>query len=115
MFTCLGETEWQSGWRIQGDLTSAEVIKLAEDLIRFVDMTPDTPYDLREYPNAAGCGGVGKQLYFPLTESWIVIGTWPQHGYFRVNLSSCKPYDYGATTSWLARIGSITRTYNFPL
>jgi hypothetical protein len=111
----LGVTEYQAGWRIKGYLTSAEVAQLAHDLIKFVGMTPDPPFDLREYPNATGHGGVGIQLYQPLTESWLVVGTWPDHGFFRVNLSSCKPFDYGATTSWLGRFGQILRTYDFPL
>ena len=115
MAHCLGETEWQSGWRIQGDLTMGEVISLSQSLIKFINMTPDPPFDLRNYPNAAGCGGVGVQLYQPLTESWIVIGTWPQHGFFRINLSSCKPYDFGATTSWLGRFGKVLRSFNYPL
>jgi hypothetical protein len=103
----LGEHEWQSGWRLQAVPVLPEVLDLSRQLIAFVGMTPDGPPDVRLYPNAAGGGGEGVQVYQPLVESWLVISTWPAHGFTRINLSSCKRFDHGAVTSYLGRIGDV--------
>ena len=103
----LGEKEWQSGWRIKAVPTLQGVLNLSRQLIYFVGMTPDGPPDVRSYPNETGGGGVGDQVYQPLVESWLVISTWPAHGFTRVNLSSCKRFDHGAVTNYLSRIGDV--------
>jgi hypothetical protein len=103
----LGEKEWQSGWRIKAVPTLQGVLNLSRQLIYFVGMTPDGPPDVRSYPNETGGGGVGDQVYQPLVESWLVISTWPAHGFIRVNLSSCKRFNHGAVTNYLSRIGDV--------
>lgn len=62
---------------------------------------------IRYYPTGEGKGGEGVQVYQPLVESWLVISTWPAHGFTRVNLSSCKHFDHGAVSSFLGRVGEI--------
>jgi hypothetical protein len=103
----LGAQEWQSGWRLAAVPALQEVIDLSRQLIAFVGMAPDGPPDVRHYPTEAGGGGEGVQVYQPLVESWLVISTWPAHGFTRVNLSSCKRFDHGAVSSYLGRIGSV--------
>ena len=103
----LGEKEWQSGWRLQVSLSLQEALDLSRELVHFVGMTPDGPPDVRHYPNDTGGGGIGSQVYQSLVESWLVISTWPAHGFTRINLSSCKRFDHGAVTSYLSRIGDI--------
>lgn len=103
----LGEEEWQSGWRIKAVPTLQGVLSLSRQLIYFVGMTPDGPPDVRSYPNKTGGGGVGDQVYQPLVESWLVISTWPAHGFTRINLSSCKHFDHGAVSGYLGRIGKV--------
>lgn len=113
--TNLGEKEWQSGWQIRAVPTLQGVLSLSRQLIAFVGMTPDGDPDVRHYPNETGGGGVGVQVkyhgstfnYQPLTESWLIISTWPAHGFMRVNLSSCKHFDHGAVSSFLSRIGEV--------
>ena len=108
----LGKQEWQSGWRIQWvpeqDITDLHVVlNLSRDLIAFVGMTPDGHPDVRYYPTGEGKGGEGVQVYQPLVESWLVISTWPAHGFTRINLSSCQHYDHGAVSNYLKRIGEV--------
>lgn len=103
----LGEREWQSGWRLAAVPNLQGVLNLSRQLINFVGMTPDGVPDVRYYPNGAGKGGEGVQVYQPLVESWLVISTWPAHGFTRVNLSSCKSFDHGAVSSFLRRIGEL--------
>jgi S-adenosylmethionine/arginine decarboxylase-like enzyme len=116
MTTNLGEKEWQVGFRIVprpskwGLLENPQsLLRLAWGLIEFIGMTKDGNPDVRFYP-ANGKGGTGIQLYQPLVESWLVVGTWPEHGIIRVNLSSCKPYDHEAVKQWLEeQIGTILK------
>lgn len=99
----LGKQELQAGWRLGGVPGDLQVIEIAGRLINFVGMTQDLPADIRSYPNSAGRGGLGVQGYFPLTESWLIISTWPAHGFTRINLSSCKPFDPIAVGNFLRR------------
>lgn len=103
----LGEQEWQSGWRIATIPTLQGVLNLSRQLIAFVNMTSDGPPDVRYYPTGEGKGGEGVQVYQPLVESWLVISTWPAHGFTRINLSSCKHFDHGTVTVFLRRLGEI--------
>ena len=103
----LGEYEWQSGWRLAAVPVLQEVLNLSRQLINFAGMTTEGPPDVRYYPTGDGKGGEGVQVYQPLVESWLVISTWPAHGFTRVNLSSCKHYDHGAVTAYLSRIGEV--------
>ncbi len=116
-----GLIEQQAGWRVQGNLNTSEVVALSYDLIRFVGMQPDGMPTLDRYPKS-GKGGEGIQvfhrsrIYEPLTESWVVISTWPLHGFIRVNLSSCKPFHVDAVASFLAqRVGPILMSWSSPL
>jgi hypothetical protein len=107
----LGEHEWQSGWRIAAVPTLQGVLSLSLQLIAFVGMTMDGPPDVRHYPTKDGKGGEGVQAYSPLTESWLIISTWPAHGFTRVNLSSCKYFDHQAVTQFLQQIGDVLMDY----
>ena len=115
----LGLYELQCGWRVRFvPRSAASAVKLATELISLVGMTPDgeAEIDIRSYPNEQGNGGQGFQVYLrrvyqPLVESWIIIGTWPEHGFTRINLSSCKPYEPGQVSSYLSLLGEVVKEY----
>jgi hypothetical protein len=100
----LGKDELQAGWRIGAVPRDRVIIEIANRLIRFVGMTEDLPADIRVYPNSKGRGGLGFQGYFPLTESWLIISTWLAHGFTRINLSSCQPFDPVAVGNFLEKV-----------
>ena len=108
MVNDLGVHEWQSGWRLAATPNLQGVLNLSRGLIAFVNMTPDGPPNVRFYPTGEGKGGEGVQVYQALVESWLVISTWPAHGFTRINLSSCQHYDHGAVSCYLKRIGAVT-------
>jgi len=66
---------------------------------------------VRYYPTGDGKGGEGVQVYQPLVESWLIISTWPAHGFTRINLSSCQRFDHGAVTSYLGRMGEVAEDW----
>lgn len=112
----LGLQEIQWGWRVQGVLALDRLLLLSMNIIELVGMTPDGPPDIRFYPNGKNKGGHGVQVYSPLVESWLIISTWPQHGFMRVNLSSCKPYDPSKVAQYLeAHVGPVQAEGGFDL
>ena len=110
--TVLGEMEQVSGFRCLGDPSPDELLSIMLSVIGVIGMESDGLPDIRHYPNGHGKGGHGTQIYQALTESWIVGGTWPAHGFTRIVLSSCKPYDIGMVQTILTKlIGPITMTF----
>lgn len=114
----LGKHEFVSGFSVSGTPDGADLLDLLLEVISLINMTPDGKPDIREYPNGQGKGGTGWQIYQPLTESWIIGGTWPliKQPCTRIVLSSCKPYDVTVVESFLsAQIGPILKSGGFDL
>lgn len=109
MPTVLGLEEQQWGWRVESrELEVGEVVQLAKHLVELVGMTLDGPPDCTYYPNREGKGGYGIQLYQKLVESFVVISTWPDHGFLRITLASCMPYDPDRVSGYLEeRVGRV--------
>lgn len=62
------------------------------------------------FPNQQGKGGHGVQVYWCWTESFLVISTWPQLGFIRVYLASCKEFLPVIVTKFLeARVGPVLK------
>lgn len=103
----LEETLW--GWRVYSkELTENQIKSLSRKLINLIGMHEDGPPDCTNYPNSSGKGGYGIQLYQRLVESSLVISTWPKHGFIRIILASCIPYDPQDVTEFLEKnIGKI--------
>jgi len=85
-----GKQELMAWYLLDGSIVGDNLVKFAKELTKLCGMTPDRTYDLREYPNPDGLGGEGWQLYFPWVESWLIVGTWPEHNLVRVALSTCS-------------------------
>lgn len=106
----LGIEEQLVGFTLQGAPSSPMLLHTMIEIIRAVGMTPDGPPDIRHYPNGHGAGGCGCQIYMPLTESWMIGGTWTKLNITRVVLSSCKLYNEEKVRSLLeSQIGSILK------
>lgn len=112
----LGLEEREAGWRVAAVLSLDDLIDFIPRLIRFVGMEPyGMPYVL-SFPTPEGKGGVGYQIYHGLVESWVLIGTWPEHGFIRITLASCKPFNPYAVAAWLTKeLGPVLREGSFDL
>jgi len=85
-----GDTEWVKLWSVKGGLSAIELYRLGADIAQAIDMdVVSQTLDLFPSPRN-GKGGVGLQIYWAWTESFLVISTWPELGIFRVYLASCK-------------------------
>ena len=110
-----GLTEQQAGWRVHGNMSLEQILRLCHHIIKLVGMTPDGPPIVDRYPKG-GKGGEGWQVYQPLFESWLIISTWPAFNFIRVNLSSCKPFDPTAVGEDLAnKVGPVLEEWSNPL
>lgn len=98
----LGLIETQWCWRVScREFTLGELLELAESLVDLIHMTCDGKADYSTYPNREGKGGYGIQLYQKLVESFLVISTWPDHGFMRITIASCKSYSVEDVTAFL--------------
>lgn len=99
----LGLDELVSAWRIKVALNLQQSLDLRQELINFVEMQNDGPPTVKFYPNNNQKGGSGLQLYQPIVESWCIVGTWPEHGFIRIYLASCKAFSHEEVTGLLAK------------
>ena len=107
----LGAMEILAAWRVEIVPTLKEVLVLIPQLISFVGMKPHPhigPH-ISFFPTPEGEGGNGYQVYQILVESWVIIGIWPELGFCRIVLSSCKRFNPNAVASWLSKkFGMVT-------
>lgn len=105
MTQTLGCEETLVAFRLLGAPEGQDLLAALLEVIEAVGMEPDGQPDVRHYPNGHGKGGHGWQIYQPLTESWIVGGTWPKLSppITRVVLSSCRSFEKGVVLAVLER------------
>ena len=108
----LGQEEFVTGFTLEGCPTEPELVDILLELIHTIHMTPDGSPDVRCYPNSNGKGGYGCQVYQPLTESWVIGGTWEEHKLTRVVISSCKHYMVSTVKDFLSwKIGKVVTAF----
>lgn len=65
---------------------------LLEHVARAIGMSPSAPPAEWNYP-MEGKGGSGLTIVQPITESFIALETWPDHGGAYLFVCSCMPID----------------------
>lgn len=94
-------------WKIEGFKSTNDTLDLGFEIAKLANMTVET-WHIEEFPTKEGNGGVGCQIYWVWTESFLVISTWPELGFTRIYMASCKPFDARNITQHLSAImGSI--------
>jgi S-adenosylmethionine/arginine decarboxylase-like enzyme len=64
-------------------------------LTRAIGMNPIAPPAAWTYP-IDGLGGTGSTIVQPITESFLALDTWPDHGGAYLFICSCKPITVSA-------------------
>ena len=114
----LGLEEIQSGYRIRGEFDLSRILMSLDKLIRFVGMAPAGEWAYKIYgpEDSEKGGGVGVQGKRDLVESWVLFSTWPAHGFLRITLASCKPYDVEAVAVFLGKeLGPVVKCGQYDL
>ena len=102
------EKEIVSGITIGLDICSGEKPlqdeQLLERLLRYmaveVGLRPlksgmvSFPVPVIDESSGHGVGQTGLSMFIPLVESHASVHAWPEKGYARIELSSCKPIDW---------------------
>ena len=65
------------------------------DCVSAMGMTTAGDPAVYRYP-LDGKGGTGLTIMQPITESFLVVDTWPDHDGAYLHVSSCKPFDIGS-------------------
>lgn len=98
-----GQIECVTALRFPVCPSKEELLSIIDQSINLIGMETCGKPDIRSFPQG-GKGGEGDQIYRVLTESYMIGGTWRQHGIMRLLLSSCKAYDEVALISNLSRL-----------
>lgn len=100
----LGANERLACFRFPTVPSVSRCVEIVRIIICAIGMTLDGKPVINIYPNQDGKGGTGVQIYQPLVESFMIIGTWPAHGFIRIYLASCKQYEVDKVDHLLATI-----------
>lgn len=67
--------------------------RFLDELVVTIGMTPVGAPAVWHYPTDKGFGGFGSTLVQPITESFIAVDTWPDHGGAYLIICSCRRFD----------------------
>jgi S-adenosylmethionine/arginine decarboxylase-like enzyme len=90
-FEQLGRRMFFRGIALHGDLHELEWRKLLIMAAHAMDMSPVASAASWQYP-LGGAGGNGWTIVQPITESFLALDTWPDHGGAYLFIASCKPF-----------------------
>ena len=100
----LGSRMHELSFSVRGIMDESEWRLFLSDLVKAIGMTPAGMAAHWEYPTQ-GKGGVGITIVQPLTESAVLVDTWPEHKGAYVRVSSCKDFDHVTARDMLERYG----------
>lgn len=104
-----GEREDIALWKVAGIFEDSFILDLGKWLADLVGMKIEGS-DVKSFPNAQGNGGTGIQIYWAWTDSFLVISTWPELGFIRIYMASCKPFVPCLVSKFLkAQVGEVTK------
>lgn len=101
----LGRRMWSQNFALRGRLTSEQWEWLLRDCALAMGMTPAGHSAKWSYPTHDGKGGFGTTICQPMTESFIVIDTWPDHDGAYLHVASCQKFDPASLISPARRAG----------
>jgi hypothetical protein len=89
----LGRSMHQHSFVLVGGLPRLRWEALLGDVAKTIKMRPAGAAAVWSYPNEDGAGGIGQTLVQPITDSFIALDTWPDHGGAYLVICSCRCFD----------------------
>lgn len=89
----LGRRMFSQNVVIRGRLANAGWRGLLLDCIAEMRMESGGDSAVWTYPTTEGKGGQGVTICQPMTDSFMVVDTWPDHDGAYLHISSCKAFD----------------------
>jgi hypothetical protein len=93
--TGLGETIRALGMVLHGELSQTRWTDLLNEVTARIGMHPVAAPVIFNYPVDGGKGGNGQTQFLPITESFLVLDTWPDHRGAYLFICSCRPFFAG--------------------
>lgn len=90
---------------LNGRLSEQDWRAFLADFTKSVGMTTAGEAAVWRYPTSEGKGGVGMTICQPITESFIVIDTWPDHDGAYLHFASCVRFDPATFIAPINRAG----------
>ena len=88
----LGERMFVRGMVLHGKAEKVNWRKFLTDATKALGMSPVARTASWKFP-LHGAGGNGRTIIQPITESFLVIDTWPDHRGAYLLICSCKPFE----------------------
>jgi len=88
----LGERMFVRGMVLFGKVQEINWREFLVDVAKALDMTPIAHAASWKFP-LHGAGGNGRTIIQPITESFLVVDTWPDHRGAYLLICSCKPFE----------------------
>ena len=108
----LGSRLLLAGFSVRGPVDQPMAERLLADLALNMEVSPVHSPTIYCYPSG-GKGGTGFTLIQPITESFLAVDAWPDHGGAYLVLASCKWFDVDVVERVLNLLGLtvVGRTY----
>lgn len=90
--TALGKRMHSQSFALHGRMDESAWRQFLVDCAEAMAMTPAGAPAIWNYP-VDGKGGSGKTILQPITESFLVIDTWPDHDGAYLFVCSCRRFD----------------------
>lgn len=100
----LGSRLLLAGFAVKGKVDPLVAHNILRACIQAMDVKSVHTSCLYNYP-ADGKGGTGFTLIQPITESFLAVDSWPDHGGAYVVLASCKWFDPQAVKQVIIDMG----------
>ncbi len=88
----LGEEMYLADFTLLTPISEERSMALVDLIIQKMDMHPAHAPAFYHYP-VDGKGGVGFTHVQALTESFVAVDSWPDHGGAYLSVRSCKPFN----------------------
>lgn len=89
----LGRRMFSQNIVLRGRLAAEGWNELLRECLTAMGMTPAGEPAFWRYPTDEGKGGYGMTICQPMTESFVVVDTWPDHDGAYLHISSCMRFD----------------------
>ena len=88
----LGAKMHSAGFVLKGELTNVRWRDFLYAVTEAIGMEPVGEPAYWKYPTGDGKGGEGQTMVLPITESFLALDTWSDHGGAYLFVCSCRPY-----------------------
>ena len=96
----LGRRIWIMDLTVLGKDSEGGWVRFLYGIANALDMALAGTPDVRRYP-LDGKGGNGLTIFQPITDSFLALDTWPDHGGVHFTIHSCKEFNASVVLTYI--------------